>query len=503
MRRKIALKLFVVTALIFILFISAQVLFQSVFFENFYVDRKTNGLAENLESFSKDYTKNIGSIENTLNNVKNFEDKNNAKIAILESNGLLSYTSDYDSEMKNSGSIRVIQGVIREWTANPKSFLELQKKGESVTYIFNDSYYNIKHIVAVKPVIFNDIPTKVIFAVSSLQPVNEAVGVMRDFYIYIYIFGIALTLVLAYIYSNMVSKPLINLNNTASKMAELDFHEKCEINREDEIGSLAKTLNFLSTNLSSALNSLQESNAKLKEDIEREKEIEERRKEFVAAVSHELKTPISLIEGYAEGIKDGIVEGEDKDYYINVIIDEAEKMGRLVSEMLELSKLESGNFKIQIEEFNLSASINETIRRLEEGYLDSGSKVKINKKIENELQVLGDKNKIKEVLTNFLTNAIRHTKEGGSIYVRTIAIEDKVTVEIENSGEHIPKEDIDKVWDKFYKVDKARSRNAGGTGLGLAIVKNILNLHDSEYGVENTEIGVRFHFTLKLPLLSG
>lgn len=499
MRKKIALKLFVVTTIVFILFISAQVLVQSVFFENFYVNRKTNGLAEKLENFSKEYTKNIGNLKSTLDNIRNFEDKNNAKIAILESNGLLSYISDYDNEMKDSGSIRVVQGVIREWTAKPKSFLELQKKGESVTYIFNDSYYNIKHIVAVKPVIFNNIPIKVIFAVSSLQPVNEAVGVMKEFYIYIYIFGVVLTLILAFIYSNMVSKPLINLNNAALKMSNLNFDEKCEVSREDEIGSLAKTLNFLSTNLSNALKSLQESNAKLKEDIEKEKEIEERRKEFVAAISHELKTPISLIEGYAEGIKDGIVEGEDKDYYINVIIDEAEKMGRLVTEMLELSKLESGSFKIQIEEFNLSTSINETIRRLEEGYLDFNSKVKINKDIIKELYVLGDKSKIEEVITNFLTNAMRHTKEGGNIYVRTINLEDKVMIQIENEGEAIPKEDIDKVWDRFYKVDKARSRSIGGTGLGLAIVKNILNLHNSEYGVENTERGVRFYFTCLLP----
>jgi signal transduction histidine kinase len=498
MKRKIAIKLFVVTTLVFILFVSAQVLLQSMFFENFYVDRKTSGLTEKLESFSEEYSKNIGSLQNTVDNIKDFEDKNNAKIAILESNGLLSYTTDHDNEMKDSGSIRVIQGIIREWTSSPKTFLELQKKGEGVTYIFNDPNYNIKHIVAVKPVIFNGIPTKVIFAVSSLQPVNEAVGVMREFYIYIYIFGVILTLILAFIYSNMVSKPLVNLNKAASKMAKLDFNEKCEIDREDEIGSLAKTLNFLSTNLSNALRALQESNSKLKEDIEREKELEERRKEFVAAVSHELKTPISLIGGYAEGIKDGIVEGEDKDYYINVIIDEAEKMGELVTEMLELSKLESGSFKIQIDTFYLDKSINETIKRLDGIALNHEAKVNINKEIEEGLQVLGDRNKIEEVISNFLTNAIRHTKEGGNIYVRTLIVKEKVVIEIENEGQHIPEEDIERVWDKFYKVDKARSRSAGGTGLGLSIVKNILKIHESEYGVENTEIGVKFYFTLEM-----
>ncbi len=503
MKRKIALKLFVVTTLVFMLFISAQVLLQSVFFENFYVDRKTSGLTEKLESFSKEYIKNIGSLQNTIDNIKDFEDENYAKIAILESNGLLNYTTDYDNEIKDTGKIRLIQGIIREWTSSPRTFLELQKKGEGVTYIFNDPTYNIKHIVAVKPVIFKGIPTKVIFAVSSLQPVNESVAVMREFYIYIYVFGVALTLILAYIYSNMVSKPLVDLNNTAKKMARLDFQESCEIDREDEIGGLAKTLNFLSMNLSSALKSLRESNAKLKEDIEREKELEERRKEFVAAVSHELKTPISLIGGYAEGIKDGIVEGEDKDYYINVIIDEAKKMGELVTEMLELSKLELGNFKIQIDSFNLDTSISETIKRLDGIMSNHEAKVIINKEIEKGLQVLGDRDKIEEVITNFLTNAIRHTREGAYIYVRTLIKEEKVVVEIENEGEHIGEEDIDKVWDKFYKVDKARKRSVGGTGLGLSIVKNILKLHESHYGVENTDIGVKFYFTLKKSLVTS
>lgn len=498
MKKNIAVKLFVITAIFFTIFISIQLLFQSVFFQNFYISRKTKNLKANTESFSREYVKNIGNMDNTLSNIKNFEENNNAKIVILESNGLLSYITDYKDEAKDTNRVKVIQGIIRQWTSDPKAFIDMQKKGETVTYIFNDKYYNIQNIVTIVPIVFNDIPAKVIFAVSSLQPVNEAASVMKEFYIYIYIAALFLILVLAFIYSKMISKPLVNLNKTASKMAQMDFSEKCHVDSEDEIGSLAKTLNFLSDNLSMSLNSLQESNEKLKEDIEKEKKLEVMRKEFVAAVSHELKTPISLIEGYAEGIKDNVVEEEDKDYYVDVIIDEAKKMGSLVAEMLELSKLESGSFKIETDTFLIDRTINETIKRLEGiNRVSEDCKIKIEKSIDKDIRVIGDESKIEEVITNFLTNAIRHTEPGGNIYVSTSIREGEVLVEVENEGRNIPEDELDKIWDKFYKIDKSRNRNLGGTGLGLTIVKNLLELHHSNFGAVNTEKGVKFYFSLK------
>lgn len=296
----------------------------------------------------------------------------------------------------------------------------------------------------------------------------------------------------------MIAKPLVELNNAALKMAKLDFTEKCEVTTEDEIGNLGKTLNFLAKNLSDALSSLKESNKQLRRDIEKEKELENMRKEFVAAVSHELKTPISLIEGYAEGIKDNIVQGEDRDYYLDVIIDEAKKMANMVSDMLELSKLESGNFKIEMNEFYLDMTINETIKRLEKikGDKDTDRTFTIVSSVDKNLEVLGDEDRIEEVITNFLTNAIRHVKDKGNIYVRTLTKDDKIFVEIENEGEQIREEDMKKIWDRFYKIDKSRNRSLGGTGLGLSIVKHILQLHNSDFGVENTENGVKFYFSL-------
>lgn len=500
MRKKIALKLFVITAIFFISFISIQLILQSLFFQKFYINRKTNNLKTVLEKFEKDYVKNIRNSEKTLENIREFEEANNSKIVILESNGLLNYITDYKNEQKDSARIKVIKSIIHEWTSNPEAFFKMQNKDETITYIFDDRFYNIKNVVSVNPVVVNNIPAKVIFAVSSLQPVDEAANVMKEFYVYIYIAAVGLILVLSFIYSRMISKPLVDLNKTASKMASLDFTEKCQDDREDEIGNLAHTLNFLSENLKSALTSLRASNEKLKQDIEKEKELEKMRKEFVASVSHELKTPISLIEGYAEGIKDGIVEGEEQEYYLDVIIDEAQKMGILVSDMLELSKLESGSFKINLKEFPLDNTILEIIKRLNgvRSQKNQDKTVQFITDIKSNLIALGDETRIEEVVTNFLTNAIRHTEDHGKIFVRTILKEDKVLVEIENQGENIPEDEISKIWDRFYKIDKSRNRSLGGTGLGLAIVKNILELHNSEYGAQNTENGVMFYFTLKL-----
>lgn len=500
MKKNITLKLFIVTAVFFISFISVQLICQSLFFQKFYINRKSNNLKTELEKFEKNYVKNIRNSKETLENIREFEEANNAKIVILERNGLLNYITDYENELKDSARIKVIRAIIHQWTSNPEAFFKMQSKDETITYVFNDKFYNIKNIVSVNPILVNNIPAKVIFAVSSLQPVDEAANVMKEFYVYIYIAAVGLILVLSFIYSGMISKPLVDLNKTASKMARLDFTEKCQDDREDEIGNLAHTLNFLSKNLKSALTSLRASNEKLKQDIEKEKELEKMRKEFVASVSHELKTPISLIEGYAEGIKDGIVEGDEQEYYLDVIIDESQKMGRLVSDMLELSRLESGNFKINIKEFALDNTIRETIKRLNgvRSQKSQDKSVEIMTDIKCNLIVLGDEIRIEEVVTNFLTNAIRHTKDGGKIFVRTIFKDDKVLVEIENEGNKIPQDEISKIWDRFYKIDKSRNRSLGGTGLGLAIVKNILELHKSEYGAKNTENGVMFYFTLKL-----
>ncbi|SQB92893.1 sensor histidine kinase [Clostridium tetanomorphum] len=198
---------------------------------------------------------------------------------------------------------------------------------------------------------------------ASLQPIDEAVSVIEELYKYFSIGAVFFIVILAFIYSNMITKPLIEINKVATKMAKLDFSEKCNVKSEDEIGNMASSLNFLSENLNEALTSLKEANVKLEEDIEKERKMEKARREFVAAVSHELKTPISLIDGYAMALKDNIFGEEEKDYYLDIIIDEGRKMGSLVNDMLDLSNLESGSFKLTREEFDICNLIKFTLKK--------------------------------------------------------------------------------------------------------------------------------------------
>ena len=216
------------------------------------------------------------------------------------------------------------------------------------------------------------------------------------------------------------------------------------------------------------------------------------RKEFVASVSHELKTPITLIDGYAVGLKDDVFEGKEKDFYLDVIIDEARKMGHLVTDMLDLSQLESGNFKLILQEFNLKELIIFTLKKYETLFTEK--LVRIETSFIDNVRVNADWGRIEQVLTNFITNALRHVNENGTINVRMVDKGEYISVEVENTGSHMPDDEMDKIWDKFYKLDKSRNRKLGGTGIGLSIVKNILTLHGYSYGVCNTADGVKFYF---------
>ena len=218
------------------------------------------------------------------------------------------------------------------------------------------------------------------------------------------------------------------------------------------------------------------------------------RKEFVASVSHELKTPISLIDGYAGGLKDNIFEGEEKDFYLDIIMDEAKKMGHLVSDMMDLSQMESGSFTLTYEEFALADLIRFTLKKYDALIGEKPATLKTD--LLDDIKVNADWNRLEQVITNFVTNALRHVNENGTITVRMADQQDGVSVEIGNSGSHIASQEIERIWDTFYKIDKSGNRKLGGTGIGLAIVKNILMLHHYPFGVENTAEGVKFYFII-------
>ena len=268
-------------------------------------------------------------------------------------------------------------------------------------------------------------------------------------------------------------------------MAKLDFSQKYDVKTDDEIGELGKTINDLSQQLNRKIVELNEANEKLKADIEKEKKIDAMRKEFISSVSHELKTPIALIQGYAEGLKDNIVtEEEDKNFYCEVISDETEKMEKLVKGLLTLSQIESGSVNLENKIFNIVHLVEKIVNK----YKPILKNKNINLIIEHddkELNVKADRSKIEQVLVNFINNAINHIDENGKLKIGLKDGQEKIRVSVCNTGSHIPKEEMDRIWDSFYKIDKSRAREYGGTGLGLSIVKGILELHNNAFGVLN------------------
>ncbi|WP_432662142.1 ATP-binding protein [Wukongibacter baidiensis] len=369
-----------------------------------------------------------------------------------------------------------------------------------MSYIFEDTMRGTQNIIIAKQTIKDYQVDEVIFVMSSLNAVREMNEIMRDYYIYVAIGALIFIIILSFIYSKLISKPLVKVNEVAERMADLDFSSYCEVKSDDEIGSLSRSLNTLSKNLSNSLEELKGANEKLLEDIEKEKRLEEMRKEFVSSVSHELKTPLGIIKGFAEGIKDGIYE-EKKEYYLDVILDEVEKMEDLVLDMLDLSKLESKSYRLTKEKFFIDQLFLKVIDKFKNHIASKNINIVFQCEGED-VSVHADRKRIEQVIVNLLSNAIRHTNNEGTITFSIIVQDERVNVSIENNGESISKEKINRIWDRFYRIEESRVRQAGGTGLGLAIVKNILELHDSNYGVRNTEDGVEFYFSLpKIELL--
>lgn len=302
--------------------------------------------------------------------------------------------------------------------------------------------------------------------------------------------------VLIYFTTKKITLPILSLTDISERMSNLDFEAHYTGTASDEIGVLGHSMNTLSDRLKDTIGELKTANLRLQRDIEEKIQIDEMRKEFIANVSHELKTPIALIQGYAEGLTEGMAEDpESRDYYCEVIMDEAQKMNRMVKQLLTLSALESGKDMPVMERFDLAELIRGVLSSAKILLEQTGAAVEFS--WEGSCFVWADEFKIEEVVTNYLNNAIHHVCPGGEIIISIFRQEKWVKLCVFNSGNPIPEEDLPNLWTKFYKVDKARTRAYGGSGIGLSIVKAIMDSHQQYCGVENRENGVEFWFTLE------
>lgn len=331
---------------------------------------------------------------------------------------------------------------------------------------------------------------------AAVDSVDNNVSVAVKFLIYVGLFSTAIGVFLIVLYTEKLTNPILKLSQISSRMKNLDFEAKYDLKTNNEIDLLGANINELSDRLEITISDLKNANVSLLNDIRKKDEIESMRKEYTSNVSHEFKTPIALIQGYAEGLKEGITEDEEsRDYYLDVIIDEANKMNLLVKELMSLSELEFSDGEPDYERFDITELIKNKILSMELMIRQKGITIEFPN--ENEpVYVWSDEFKIEEVIQNYLSNAIHYCSNEKIIRITIEELNYSVRIKVFNTGERIDDNQIQRIWDKFYKVDKARSRSYGGSGIGLSIVKAIMKSINMDYGVTNLQNGVEFYFDL-------
>ena len=328
-----------------------------------------------------------------------------------------------------------------------------------------------------------------------MASIRDSVEISNMFYVYIGLLVIMISSGIIWFMSKRITKPLLELTEISRRMSNLDFEARYEGGGEDEIGTLGQNFNKMSEELEHTISELKTANNELQEDIEQKKQIDEMRKEFLSNVSHELKTPIALIQGYAEGLKECINDdAESREFYCDVIMDEAGKMNKLVRNLLTLNQLESGRDEMTVERFDIVSVIRGVLQSMDIMIQQKEAKVSFN--ADKPVYVWADEFKIEEVVTNYTSNALNHLDGEKEIEIRVFTEGDHVKVTVFNTGTPIPEADVPNLWNKFYKVDKARTREYGGSGIGLSIVKAIMEGLHQQYGVKNYDNGVEFWFTL-------
>lgn len=335
---------------------------------------------------------------------------------------------------------------------------------------------------------------------TALEGIRDSVKISNRFLAYIGALATLASGVVIWLLTKKYTEPIMELVKISEGVANLDFNAKYTGKVNNEIGILGANINHMSSELEKTISELKTANNELMNDIQKKIQLEEMRTEFLSNVSHELKTPIALIQGYAEGLKDGIQEdAEERDFYCSVIVDEAQKMNQMVKKLLNLNQLEFGNDPVTLERFDIRMLIDNYLQAAD--ILARQNETIVEFPAGEPVFVWADEFKTEEVFTNFYTNALNHV-ERDEEGIKRVCItlkkqENVVRVEVFNTGKPIPEESLPRIWDKFYKVDKARTRAYGGSGVGLSIVKAIMESMNQRYGVENLKEGVLFWFELE------
>lgn len=327
-----------------------------------------------------------------------------------------------------------------------------------------------------------------------IESIQASADLAARFLLYVASIVMVLSTAFVWHFGRKITTPILELAKISKSMANLEFDVKYEGDYFDEIEILGHNFNVMAEKLKDTISELKTANNELLQDIEMKEQVESMRTEFLANVSHELKTPIALIQGYAEGLKENVTgDIESREFYCEVIMDEADKMNQLVKNMLQLNQLEFGSSDGAVEQFDIMELIQGVLQSMD--ILIKQKEITLKIEPCKKVYVWGDQFKVEHILRNYLTNALNHIDYDKIIHIK-VTDGNKVRVAIFNTGDQIPDEDLNHIWEKFYKVDKARTREYGGNGIGLSVVKAIMTSMHQEFGVKNYTNGVEFWFEL-------
>ena len=455
------------------------------FLEKYYISNKKAEFVKVYTMVQEGVENDTLSSETPEKELGKLAERNNISIAVIDSDYNVVYTNVREKQMM------VVQLFGYLYDKNHQEILETSDNYDICKSI--DPQNNTEYLT-----MWGSFDNGDIFIMRSpLESIRVAVTLFNRFIGIVGVCVIFVSFFLAWYFSKRITEPIKELATLSQKMADLDFEAKYTSGGSNEIGVLGESFNRMSEKLEQTISNLKEANYKLQKDIEQKEKRENMRNEFLGNVSHELKTPIALIQGYAEGLKEGVNDDpESREFYCEVIMDEAGKMNRMVKNLLALNQLEFGEDDVQFDRFDITSLISGVLQSLD--ILIEQKDAQIIFRHKDPVYVWADEFKVEQVVRNYVNNALNHVDGEKVIEIKITQENDVAKVTVFNTGTPIPEEDLPHIWEKFYKVDKARTREYGGNGIGLSIVKAIMESFGKGYGAINHTNGVEFWFELDM-----
>ena len=481
LKTKLWFNIFIRIAAIFAAFVLVLSLSNVSFLVGFFSAKEKKSLKEQLSQVE---TLDFNDTTAVITALSEINEKYNFDVEIYNSSGRILYTT-HGGQMMDYFSLKSDKFIMTHEEMTP---LKSETFGDGTVFETAVRRFDKSEYLLCRKQISNNL-----FAEVRIQRelISNSASIANQFMIFVSVICFLLSIIWVLIFARQFSRPIAEMNDITEDMARLNFDRKLKVERCDEIGQLAGSVNALSESLNTALTELTETNAKLRDDIEEERRLDAMRRGFVANVSHELKTPIAIISGYAEGLKLNINE-ESKEEYCNTIIDESKRMNRLVLSILELSRYESGQMPLNRSDFDVSQMTDDMLRRI-----FANKNINAENRLTKGLLINADPMQTEQVLKSYLENAASHTPNGGSVTVSASESDGNVRISVTNTGSHIPEELMPQIWQSFFRGDTSHKRESSRFGLGLSIVSAIMKMHNSSCGVYNTENGVCFWFEAK------